>query len=112
MQTKQPAKAISVFEQLVLLLPKQNYPKYDLAVLLLETKQNEAALKILEPLLVADQSDPDLLSLASEAYEANGETPKAVSLLREAIVLNPKNSNYYVSFAALCLDHQSFQSNT
>ena len=108
-QTKQPAKAISVFEQLVVLLPKQNYPKYDLAVLLLETKQSEAALKILEPLLVVDQSDPDLLSLASEAYEAKGETPKAVSLLREAIVLNPKNSNYYVSFAALCLDHQSFQ---
>jgi tetratricopeptide (TPR) repeat protein len=108
-QTKQPEKAISVFEQLVALLPKQNYPKYDLAVLQVEAKQYEAALKILEPLLAADQSDPDLLSLASEAYEALGDTPKAVSLLREAIVLNPKNANYYVTFAALCLDHQSFQ---
>jgi tetratricopeptide (TPR) repeat protein len=47
--------------------------------------------------------------LASEAYEALGDTPRAVSLLREAIVLNPKNANYYVTFAALCLDHQSFQ---
>jgi len=38
-----------------------------------------------------------------------GETPKAVSLLRQAIVLSPANANYYVAFAALCLNHDSFQ---
>lgn len=108
-QAKQPRKAISIFEQLAALLPDSTYPKYDLAVLLVETKQYEAAIKTLEPVLTASQSDPDLLSLASEAYEAIGETPKAVSLLRQAIVLNPANASYYVSFAALCLDHQSFQ---
>ncbi|MGB2676931.1 MAG: tetratricopeptide repeat protein [Candidatus Acidiferrum sp.] len=108
-QTKQPQKAISVFEQLAALLPQRTYPKYDLAVLLVETKQNDAALKVLEPLLAADQSDPDLLSLASEAYEAAGDTPKAVSLLRQAIVLSPANANYYNAFALLCLDHESFQ---
>jgi tetratricopeptide (TPR) repeat protein len=107
--TKQPQKAISVFEQLAALLPQRTYPKYDLAVLLVEMKQNEAALKVLEPLLETDQSDPDLLSLASEAYEAVGNTPKAVSLLRQAIVLSPANANYYVAFALLCLDHDSFQ---
>jgi tetratricopeptide (TPR) repeat protein len=108
-QTGQSEKAIPVFEQLAALLPQQTYPKYDLAVALVETKQDEAALKVLEPLLATDQSDPDLLSLASEAYEAVRNTPKAVSLLREAIVLNPANANYYVAFATLCLDHQSFQ---
>jgi tetratricopeptide (TPR) repeat protein len=107
--TKQPQKAISVFEQLALLVPQRTYPKYDLAVLLVETKQNDAALKVLEPLLAADQSDADLLSLASEAYEAAGDTPKAVSLLRQAIVLSPANANYYNAFALLCLDHESFQ---
>jgi|SRR5271157_274334 len=108
-QTKQPQKAIAVFEQLAALLPESTYPKYDLAVVLVETKQKDAALKVLEPLLTADQSDPDLLSLASEAYEATGDTPKAVSLLRQAIVLNPANANYYNSFAVLCLDHESYQ---
>src|SRR5208283_1097327 len=88
-QTKQPQMAIPVFGQLAALLPQQTYPKYDLAVLLLETKQHDAALKVLEPLLAADQSDPDLLSLASEAYEAAGDTPRAVSLMRQAIVLSP-----------------------
>jgi tetratricopeptide (TPR) repeat protein len=108
-RTKQPQKAIPVFQQLAALLPESSYPKYDLAVLLLETKQPDASLKILEPLLAADQSDPDLLSLASEAYEAAGDTPKAVALLRQAIVLNPDNAGNYNAFAALCLDHESFQ---
>src|SRR5208282_355069 len=107
--TKQSQKAIPVFEQLAALLPQRTYPKYDLAVLLVETKQNDAALKVLEPLLAAEQSDPDLLSLASEAYEAAGDTPKAVSLLRQAIVLSPDNASYYNAFAVLCLDHESFQ---
>jgi len=108
-QTKQPEKAIPVFQQLAVLLPESTYPKYDLAVLLVETKQNAAALGVLEPLLAADQSDPDLLSLASEAYEASADTGKAVSLLREAIVLSPTTANYYNAFAVLCLDHESYQ---
>jgi tetratricopeptide (TPR) repeat protein len=108
-QTKQPQKAIPIFEQLAALVPESTYPKYDLAMLLVEAKRNDAALKVLEPLLTPDQADPDILSLASQAYEALGDTPKAVSLLRQAIVLNPANADYYVAFATLCLDHDSFQ---
>lgn len=108
-QTKQPEKAARVFERLSALLPEKTYPKYDLAVALIEAKENDAAVRILEPLLTADQSDPDILSLASEAYEATGNTPKAVALLRQAIVLNPATPNYYVAFARLSLDHDSFQ---
>jgi tetratricopeptide (TPR) repeat protein len=108
-QAGQTQKAIAVFEQLVALVPGSTYPKYDLAVLLVNTKQAEAALKVLEPLLKTAQTDSDVLSLASEAYEATGDTPKAVSLLRQAIVLSPANAGYYVSFAALCLDHESYQ---
>jgi tetratricopeptide (TPR) repeat protein len=108
-QTKQPENAVPVFERLVALLPEKTYPKYDLAVALVEAKKNEDALKVLEPLLTADQPDPDILSLASEAYEAAGDTPKAVALLRQAIVLSPATPSYYVAFATLCLDHDSFQ---
>jgi tetratricopeptide (TPR) repeat protein len=108
-QTKQPAKAIPVFEELAALIPDQTFPRYDLAVVLVDAKQSGAAIKILEPLLAAEPSDVELLSLASEAYEATGDTPKAVSLLRQAIVLQPKTANLYTSFAALCLNHDSFQ---
>jgi tetratricopeptide (TPR) repeat protein len=108
-QTGQAEKAVPIFQQLAELLPQATYPRYDLAVVLVETKQNEAAIKLLDPLIAADPSDPDVLSLASEAYEAMGNTPKAVALLRQAIVLSPTDTGYYTSFAAICLDHDSYQ---
>lgn len=108
-QLQRMQDAIPVFERLVTLLPEATYPKYDLAVVQVAAKQSDAAIKTLEPLLTPDQQDPDILSLASEAYEAQGDTPKSVSLLRQAIVLSPSNSDYYVAFASICLDHESFQ---
>jgi len=108
-RAKESEKAIAVFKQLLVLLPEETYPKYDLATLLIDCKKYGDALKVLEPLLVADQSDPDILSLASEAYEGAGDTPKAVALLRQAIVLSPTTADYYSAFALLCLDHESFQ---
>jgi len=109
MQTGKLQEAVPVFEKLVALIPKPIYPKYDLAVVYVATKQPEAALKLLEPLLNSDKPDPELFSLASEAYEATGNTPKAVSALRQAIVINPANSAYYTQFASLCMNHESFQ---
>ncbi len=108
-QTGQSQKAIPVFQQLATLLPDRTYPKYDLAVVLVSAKRDDAAVKLLEPLLTDEQTDPDILSLASEAYEAVGDTPKAVALLRQAIVLSPQSPALYNSFAALCLNHDSFQ---
>lgn len=107
-QTGQADKAVPVFQQLVAVLPDQAFAKYDLAVVLVETKQNQAAIQTLEPLL-AGSNDPDVLSLAAEAHEASGDTPKAVTLLRQAIILDPRNAAYYTSFAAICVDHDSFQ---
>jgi tetratricopeptide (TPR) repeat protein len=109
MQTRQYEQAINVFKQLSALLPEQTYPKYDLAVALVEAKQNAEAVQVLAPLAVNEQTDPDVLSLASDAYEATGDTPKAVALLRQAIVLEPTNAAYYNAFAALSLDHESFR---
>lgn len=103
------ADAIPVFRQLIPLVPGQTYPSYDLAVLLVTSHNNEEAIKVLEPLLTPDQTDPDILSLASQAYEATGNTPKAVALQRQAIVLNPTDPSNYVLFAILCMTHDSFQ---
>jgi len=105
----QTTDAIPVFRQLIPLLPGRAYPSYDLAVLLLATHDNEEAIKVLEPLLTPDQIDPDIFTLASQAYEAVGNTPRAVALERQAIVLNPTDPANYVLFAVLCLTHDSFQ---
>jgi tetratricopeptide (TPR) repeat protein len=101
--------AIAVFRQLIPLLPGHTYPSYDLAVLLVSTKNNDEAVKVLEPLLTPDQTDSDVLRLASQAYEATGNTPRAVELERQAIVLDPTDPSNYVAFAVLCLAHDSFQ---
>jgi len=108
-ETQQPEKAVPVFERLVSLLPDETYPKYDLAVVLVASKQYEAAIKTLEPLLTDSQKDSDVLSLASQAYEATKNTPRAVALLRQAIVQSPTTPSYYAAFAVLCLEHDSFQ---
>jgi tetratricopeptide (TPR) repeat protein len=105
----EPQKAVPIFERLAALLPQRTYPKYDLAVVLVETRQDAVAIRVLDPLLTTDPPDPDVLSLASDAYEAVGDTAKAVALLRHAIVLSPEAANYYTSFAAICLNHESFQ---
>jgi tetratricopeptide (TPR) repeat protein len=106
---KQSDKATGIFRLLVSVSPNEVYPRYDLAVLLVHAKQYQSALQALDPLLTAEHPDPDVLSLASEAYEALGDTPHAVPLIREAIVLSPNTPEYYVAFASLCLEHESFQ---
>lgn len=101
--------AIAAFRQLIPLVPAQTYPRYDLALLLISEHDNSEAASVLEPLLTPDQTDPDVLSLASQAYEDAGNTPKAVELQRQAIVLDPADPANYVLFAVLCLTHDSFQ---
>jgi tetratricopeptide (TPR) repeat protein len=71
--------------------------------------QKQAAVETLTPLIAAQTSDPDVLSLASEADEAVGDTPNAVSLLRQAIVIEPANADFYARFASLCINHDSDQ---
>lgn len=108
-ETKQPDKAVPIFERLVALLPDRSYARYDLGVVQVASGQFEAAIQTLEPLLTDDQKDPDILSLASQAYEKKKDTPRAVALLRQAIVLSPTTPSYYAAFAGLCLEHDSFQ---
>lgn len=102
-------KAIPLFERLTALHPEADSAKYDLAVVLVQAKRSKEALAVLSPLLTKPNVDPDVLSIASEAYEASGDTPRAVATLRQAIVERPDDPDYYTSFAVLCLDHESFQ---
>ena len=67
------------------------------------------AIATLQPLLQENTIDANVLALAASAYEADGNTPEAVRLLRQAIVANPHDINLYLDFANVSLDHQSFQ---
>jgi tetratricopeptide (TPR) repeat protein len=102
-------EAIPVFQQLVAQFPEDSHARYDLASAQLAAHHGKDALLTLQPLLGAKEPDPEVLDVASAAYEDQGDTPKAVQLLRQAIVANPTNVKYYVDFATLSFNHQSFQ---
>jgi tetratricopeptide (TPR) repeat protein len=59
--------------------------------------------------LQASDADAATLELASTAYEESGDTPEAVSALRQAILLEPRNVSLYLDFASISMAHQSFQ---
>ena len=65
-------QAVSVLQQLADSFPQLPYAKYDLALVMFDAKQYDSALKVIEPIISVNPTDPDLLSLASDIYEAVG----------------------------------------
>lgn len=78
------------------------------SIQLLTHKPNDA-IASLEPLLQGNDADPQTLELAANAYEDAGDTDKAVSTLRQAILRDPHNRDLYVDFANLSAAHDSAQ---
>ncbi len=109
MSLERPDDAIAEFQQILRLMPNDPHAQYNLAVAQLTANHSKEAIATLTPLIEEKNPDPDALDLASSAYEDSGDTPRAVSLLRQAIVSNPKNAKYYLDFAALSFKHSSFQ---
>ena len=101
-------KASDVFEKSLALNPSDPRERQILASIQLMDHTPEKALITLEPLLAANPDAPTL-ELASAAHEALHATEKAVDALRQAILLDPRNANLYVDFAAIAATHQSFE---
>jgi len=106
---KQPDKAARVFQRVLALNPDDRRERRLLASVQLMAHQPQDALATLGPLLEGKEPEAEALELAATAYEDNKETPKAVSTLRQAILLDPSNVNLYLDFANLCYAHDSFQ---
>ncbi len=99
--------AIAVFEKVRTLDPANARTALQLASVHLMAGHTEAAVKALQPLIEANNAEA--LALASSAYEAAGDTPAAVRLLREAIVQAPDEIQYYLDFASISFTHSSHQ---
>jgi tetratricopeptide (TPR) repeat protein len=102
-------KAITIFSRALGQSNADPGARYRLASVQMMAQRPKDAIATLQPLLEANTSDADILELAASAYEADENTPEAVRILRQAIVLDPHNINLYVDFANLSLDHQSYQ---
>ena len=106
---KQLDKAIAVFSRLVILDSADGNARHYLSTVQLMAERPQDAVETLVPLLQAGDPNSRTLQLAASAYEASGDTPQAVGLLRQAIVSDPRNVDLYLDFANISLDHQSFQ---
>lgn len=107
-QIKNYDRAITIFQRLVKMPEVDSHDMLRLAAIQLAAGKTSDALQTLQPALEAEP-DAATLALAAEAYEAQKDTPRAVDLLHQAIVKDPRNVDFYVQFADLALVHQSFQ---
>jgi tetratricopeptide (TPR) repeat protein len=102
-------EAAAVLQRAVALRPDDPQERHLLAsVQIMRQKPNEA-LATLRPLLDAGNPTADTLQLVSNAAEDAGDTPQAVSTLRRAILLDPRNVSLYLDFANISFAHESFQ---
>jgi tetratricopeptide (TPR) repeat protein len=108
LELKRSDEAIQVFQQLVAERPDDPRCRRGLAATQLSAGKPQDALATLQPLL-ASTSDVMTMRLAAAIYEANKDTPNAVKILRDAIVKDPLQTDLYVDFAELAMDHQSFE---
>ena len=105
---KQLDRAISVFSRLVTANSSDSNARHYLSTVQLMAERPKDAIETLTPLLQASDPNSRTLQLAASAYEASGDTPQAVHLLRQAIVSDPRNIDLYLDFANISMDHQSF----
>jgi tetratricopeptide (TPR) repeat protein len=109
LKLKQYDEAVRVFQRTVNLSVDEQGERHVLAAIQLMAKRPADALTTLEPLLQTGSPDAETLELASSAYEYTKDTARAVSMLREAILLDPQNVNLYLDFANISYAHGSFQ---
>lgn len=101
--------AVTTIQKAVILRPGDPREISVLASVQLMAHKPQDALATLRPLLDAKDVGANTLQLASRAYEDSGDTPLAVSTLRQALLLQPKDTSLYLDFANICFAHQSFQ---
>jgi tetratricopeptide (TPR) repeat protein len=101
--------AATIFQRTVALHPTDRQERHLLASIQLMARKPQDALITLQPLLGVSDMDANTLELASRAHEDLGETPQAVSELRQALLQEPRNTSLYLDFANICFAHESFQ---
>jgi tetratricopeptide (TPR) repeat protein len=102
-------EATQVFGRALASNPEDSRQRQLAAASQLMAHKPQEAIATLQPLIASGRADAHAMELASTAYEEAGDTPAAVSALRQAILLDPHNPNFYIDFANLSLNHQSFQ---
>lgn len=101
--------AVPLFEEALALAPENEKLRLNLAVSQWREDHPEDALSTLQPALSSSPMAVSAALLAADIHESINDTPKAVELLRNAILADPTNVDAYVEFASLSASHASMQ---
>jgi tetratricopeptide (TPR) repeat protein len=102
-------EVIPLLQRVLTIDPSRQNLRYNLALAQWNANHIQDALITLQPLLETGPGDEDVLTLAADIYESNNDTPRAVELLRQAILANPKKADAYLEFSTLSYNHASLQ---
>ncbi len=80
--------------------------RYNLALAQWNARDYSAAVSTLAP-LDRPGADPDTMRLLASAYEAAGDTPKALAVLQRSVHENSGNEQLLIDLGVLCMDHGS-----
>jgi tetratricopeptide (TPR) repeat protein len=100
-------EVVPLLQRVVAIDPSRQSARYNLALAQWNTNHTQDALTTLQPLLQSEPGDEDILTLAADIYESNNDTPRAVEVLRQAILANPKKADAYLQFSTLSYNHAS-----
>jgi tetratricopeptide (TPR) repeat protein len=103
------AAAVPLFQQARALAPENEKLRLNLAVSQWRADHPEDALSTLQPALSSSPIDVSAALLAADIHESINDTPKAVELLRNAILADSTNVDAYLEFASLSASHASMQ---
>jgi tetratricopeptide (TPR) repeat protein len=101
--------AVTLLQQAMALAPENERLRLNLAVAQWKADHPEDALRTLQPALSSSSTDVSAALLAADIHESINDTPKAVELLRNAILADPTNVDAYLDFASLSANHASMQ---
>jgi len=108
-RAKRPEDAIPILQRLEQVRPDDWRSRFYLGLSQFLAHRYAEAIQTIKPLTEGNSPNADALDLIAAVYEADHQTPAAVSALQRAIQFAPDNVNNYLDLGALCLDHGAFQ---
>jgi tetratricopeptide (TPR) repeat protein len=97
-------EAVDRFKQIVQMQPDFWGSRYDLSIALVNADRPAEAVAILQPLSEKHPADPNILTLLGLAYEATGNTSKALDSYEAAVRAEPENPDRYLDYTRLLMD--------
>lgn len=100
-------EASPIFKSVMRLAPSSYDAAFDLAICSYQLDNFARAIEILENLKTTNHNSAELEILLADALERAGRTDRAVTELKEATILEPKNQDAYLDLADICVNHNS-----